>query len=89
MRLPRPSAPRAGSSPRRLTFLLFGSIIPIVVGCGGMTGSEPAKTEVAREKEQKIESLVKQGKSLSEIRAIMKGEPVPSKKGGKKAARKH
>ena len=31
MRLPRPSAPRAGSSPRRLTFLLFGSIIPIVV----------------------------------------------------------
>ena len=58
------------------------------VGCDAITG-EPAKSTARIETEQKVEALAAQGKSLREIRAIMKGEPLKPSKGSKKATRKH
>jgi hypothetical protein len=67
----------------------LGPVTAIILGCGGMIGSEPSKTSTMLETEKKVESLAKQGKSLREIRAIMKGEPLSTPKKGKKSARKH
>ena len=68
--------------------ILFG-LSAFAGGCGGIIGGEAEKTPAQLEKQKKVEELVTKGKSLREIRAIMKGEPLPTKKGSKKAVRKH
>jgi hypothetical protein len=89
MRPFRPSSPWAeilvpAASATVLVMLLS------VVGCDGLSGGQPPQTEERKAHDSKVQALFKQGKSLSEIRAIMRGEPEPkSKKGRKKPARKH
>jgi hypothetical protein len=64
-------------------------LILSVAGCGdGLSGGPPPKTEAELARETKVQALLKEGKSLSDGRAIMRGDPLPSK-GKKKAARKH
>ena len=56
----------------------LAAMVFTVAGCGGLTGGG-ASTDAHAEQEAKVQALLKQGKSLSEIRAIMKGEPEPKK----------
>jgi hypothetical protein len=65
--------------------LVFTSAL--LAGCGGEFDPASApKTEAQREYETKVQSLVKQGKSFTEIRAIMRGETPkkPKKARGKR-----
>jgi len=66
-------------------------LVPLlwVVGCDGLSGGQPPQTEARKEHDSKVQTLLKEGKSLSEIRSIMKGEPVDKPKEGRKRARKH
>ncbi len=51
-----------------------------VSGCGGSTGGDSSKTEAQLAHEAKVQAQLKQGKSISQIRAEVNGEPEPAKK---------
>jgi len=68
---------------------IFLASILSTVGCGGLTGGPPPKTEAQQGDETKIQALMKEGKSFAEVRRIMRGEPVSHSKKGKKAHRSH
>jgi hypothetical protein len=57
-----------------------------VAGCGD---SDPSayQTETQKEYAAKVQSLMKEGKTLAEIRAIMRGEQLPKKKPAKARAK--
>jgi hypothetical protein len=74
---------------RGAALILLASLVPIIVGCGGIVGGEAPKSAALIQTETKVEALTKEGKSLREIRAIMKGEPLTTKKTSKKVSRKH
>lgn len=82
----RPSSPCAERSFHAARAILLASILS-AVGCGGLVGGPPPKTETQIANESKVQALLKEGKTLAEVRAIMKGEPLP--KHGKKSHRKH
>jgi hypothetical protein len=84
----RPSSPCAERSFHAARAILLASTLS-AVGCGGLSGGPPPKTEAQLGNETKVQALLKEGKSLAEVRAIMRGEPVPHSKKGKKSGRKH
>lgn len=82
----RPLSPCAVRSFHAAGAILLASILS-AVGCGGLTGGPPPKTEAQLGDETKIQALMKEGKSFAEVRRIMRGEPVS--KNVKKTHRKH
>jgi hypothetical protein len=73
---------RFGAYSREFQFFGLAAIVFANAGCGG----DAPKTEAQIEQNSKVDSMLKEGKSLSQIRAAVKGEPDPKAQAGKKKA---
>jgi cytochrome c556 len=60
----------------------LAALFVLAAGCGG----EPPRTDAQLEQDAKVQALMKEGKSIGQIRAILKGEPDPTQQ--KKQRRK-
>jgi hypothetical protein len=58
-----------------------------LTGCGWFDSGSTPKTEAQRDFESKVQKLKDEGKSFAEIRATLKGEPLPKKRTSKTRAK--
>jgi hypothetical protein len=62
---------------------LLGAVLALS-GCGG----DPPRTDRQLEQDAKVQALLKEGKSISQIRSNIKGDPDPKTVKKKKTVRK-
>jgi hypothetical protein len=68
---------RAPAYLRHIAAVGFTAVIVSMPGCGV---GDPPRTDAQLEQDAKVQALMKDGKSIGQIRAFLKGEPDPTKK---------